>query len=266
MIAKIISHGASREQARGKLISALEQITAFGVTTNQSFLMSCLRHPAFANGEATTAFIDLHRDELLRKHDDSGAMLAALLLHVSHPDVRPWRHGRTLAATFARPKRVEIDGAVHELELAREREGGILVTHNGGEQRFEIEELASDTVRFRAEGVMQRVTFHRDGDRLYFAHRGFTHAVRDLSLAAPKAVATNGGEGKVRAAMSGRVVAVLVKGGQRVAVGQPVMTLEAMKMEHVHTAAIAGTISAIDVAEGEQVTAGQVVVEILAAE
>ena len=62
--------------------------------------------------------------------------------------------------------------------------------------------------------------------------------------------------------MNGRVVAVLVKPGERVEAGQPVMTLEAMKMEHVHTAPIAGTISAIDVAEGEQVTTGKIVVEI----
>ena len=57
--------------------------------------------------------------------------------------------------------------------------------------------------------------------------------------------------------MNGRVVAVLVKPGDRVAAGQPVMTLEAMKMEHVHVAGIAGTVSAIDVAEGEQVTTGE---------
>ena len=62
--------------------------------------------------------------------------------------------------------------------------------------------------------------------------------------------------------MSGRVVAVLVREGERVAAGQPVMTLEAMKMEHVHTAPISGTIFAIDVAEGEQLTTGKIVVEI----
>ncbi|BAR56611.1 3-methylcrotonyl-CoA carboxylase alpha subunit [Bradyrhizobium diazoefficiens] len=65
MIAKVISHGATREEARGRLIVGLEQLTAFGVTTNQAFLMSCLRHPGFARGEATTAFIGAHRDELL---------------------------------------------------------------------------------------------------------------------------------------------------------------------------------------------------------
>ena len=73
-----------------------------------------------------------------------------------------------------------------------------------------------------------------------------------------------GGDGKVRAAMSGRVVAVLVKPGEQVTAGQPVMTLEAMKMEHVHTAGVAGTVSSIDVSEGEQVTTGRIVVEIAA--
>ena len=70
--------------------------------------------------------------------------------------------------------------------------------------------------------------------------------------------------GKVRAAMNGRVVAMLVKPGDRVTAGQPVMTLEAMKMEHVHPAPVAGTVSAIDAAEGAQVTMGQIVVEIVA--
>jgi geranyl-CoA carboxylase alpha subunit len=67
MIAKLISFGATREEARGKLICALEQTIAFGVTTNQGFLISCLRHPVFARGEATTAFVGDHRDELRRR-------------------------------------------------------------------------------------------------------------------------------------------------------------------------------------------------------
>jgi geranyl-CoA carboxylase alpha subunit len=62
--------------------------------------------------------------------------------------------------------------------------------------------------------------------------------------------------------MNGRVVAILVKAGDAVVAGQPVMTLEAMKMEHVHVAGIAGSIKAINVAEGEQVTTGQVVITI----
>jgi geranyl-CoA carboxylase alpha subunit len=264
MIAKLISHGANRDEARGKLICGLEQTVAFGVTTNQTFLMTSLRHPAFARGEATTAFVGKHRDELLAHRADrsSDAALAALLLYVTDPHAPPWRSGRTLAATFPIPIRIEFDSGAHELEIVRERDGGYVASFDGNEHRFEIDELGRDTIRFRSNGLMASARFLRDGDRLFILHRGDTIAVRDLTLAAPATAASNGGDGKVRAAMNGRVVAVLVKQGERVEVGQPVMTLEAMKMEHVHTASISGTISAIDVAEGEQVTTGKIVVEI----
>jgi geranyl-CoA carboxylase alpha subunit len=267
MIAKLISHGASRDEARGKLICGLEQMVAFGVTTNQAFLMSCLRHPAFARGEATTAFIGQHREKLLTADQDvsSSAALAALLLHVSHPHARQWRSGRTLAATFPIPLRAEIGHAAYELDIVREREGGYVVSFDGSRHSFEIDDFTGDMLRFRHNDVMERATLLRDGDRLYFLHGGHTHTVRDLSLAAPETAAAGGGDGKVRAAMNGRVVAVLVKTGDRVAAGQPVLTLEAMKMEHVHVAGIAGTIAAIDVGEGEQVTTGKIVVEIEAA-
>jgi geranyl-CoA carboxylase alpha subunit len=267
MIAKLIGHGATRDEARGKLICGLEQTAAFGVTTNQTFLMTCLRHPAFARGEATTAFIGKYRDDLLARRSDvpSNMALAALLLYVTDPHAPPWRNGRTLAATFPVPIRIEFDHGIHDLEIVRERDGGYAASFDGSEHRFEIDELARDVIRFRSNGLMKSARFLRDGDRLHTLHQGDTISIRDLTLAAPETAASNGGDGKVRAAMNGRVVAVLVKAGERVEAGQPVMTLEAMKMEHVHTAAIAGTIAAIDVVEGEQVTTGKIVVEIEAA-
>jgi geranyl-CoA carboxylase alpha subunit len=264
MIAKLISHGATRDEARRKLVHGLEQTAAFGVTTNQAFLAACLAHPEFAAGEATTAFIGRHRDALLAPREDAGAEagLAALLLYVTDPYAPPWRGGRSLAATFPVPVRVELDHGVYDLDVARERDGGYVVSRDGAGHRFEIDGLGSDTVRFRSNGLAESARFFRDRDRLYVLHRGITISIRDLTLAAPAAVAAAGSDGKVRAAMNGRVVAVLVKPGERVAAGQPVMTLEAMKMEHVHAAPIAGVIAAIDVAEGEQVTTGKIVVEI----
>jgi geranyl-CoA carboxylase alpha subunit len=263
MIAKIISHGATRDEARRRLIHGLERTVAFGVTTNRAFLAACLRHPAFAAGEATTAFIGKGRDELLspRKDAASEAALAALLLYVTDANAPPWRSGRTLAATFPIPVRIELDHGIHDLDIVRERDGTYVANVDGGACRFEIDELGRDAICFRVNGVMESARFLRDRDQLYVLHRGVTLSVRDLTLAAPAAAAAVTG-GEVRAAMSGRVVAVLVKQGERVAAGQPVMTLEAMKMEHVHTAPIAGTISAIDVAEGEQLTTGKIVVEI----
>jgi geranyl-CoA carboxylase alpha subunit len=263
MIAKVISHGATRDETRGKLICALEQTVAFGVTTNQGFLISCLRHPGFAAGEATTGFIGQHHDDLLspRKDADREAELAALLLYVTNPSAPKWQSGRSLAATFPVPLRFEIDHGVHDIELTRERDGSYRGLENTP-YRVEIHAADGDTIRFSRDGLAESVRFLRDGDRLYFLHGGSTLAVRDLTLAAPVSAAVSGGDGKVRAAMNGRVVAVLVRPGEQVTAGQPVMTLEAMKMEHVHTAGVAGTVSAIDVAEGEQVTTGRIVVEI----
>jgi geranyl-CoA carboxylase alpha subunit len=267
MIAKLISVGATRDEARGKLICGLEQTAAFGVTTNQGFLISCLRHPAFAKGEATTAFIGQHREELLALRTDaaSEAALAAVLLYVTDPFAPPWRSGRSLATTFPVPARIELDHGIHDVEVGRERDGGYVAGLENTLYRVEIDGVDGDTIRVRRNGHAESIKWSREGDRLFFLHRGVTLAVRDLTRAAPTSAAATGGDGKVRAAMNGRVVAVLVKPGERVEVGQPVMTLEAMKMEHVHTAGIAGTIAAIDVAEGEQVTTGKIVVEIEAA-
>ncbi|PWE76234.1 3-methylcrotonyl-CoA carboxylase [Bradyrhizobium sp. SUTN9-2] len=264
MIAKLISHGANREEARGRLIVGLEQLTAFGVTTNQAFLLSCLRHPGFAKGEATTAFIGAHRNELLAPRADAAfkIALAGLLLYVTNPRAPSRQGGRSLAATFPLPAKIDIGGDAHELDIMRERDGSYTVAVEGRQHKFEIDQLDPDAVRFRLAGVMDSAKFLRDGDRLYVQHRGIPLVANDLTLAAPKATSTNGGDGKVRAAMNGRVVAVLVKPGDRVTVGQPVLTLEAMKMEHVHKAGTAGVVSAIDVAEGEQVTTGRIVAEI----
>ncbi len=264
MIAKIIAHGATREEARGRLICGLEQTAAFGVTTNHAFLLSCLRHPAFARGEATTSFIDRHRDALLApcNHAPSDVALAGLLLYVTSPHAPPWRGGRSLAATFQVPARMAVGDVMHELEIVREREGWYAVNTSGGECRFEIEELGCNIIRFRVGLVIESAIFHRDQDSLYVLHRGVTLAARDLTLAPPAAAAAAGGDNKVRAALSGRVVAVLVSPGDRLTAGQPVITLEAMKMEHVHTTTVAGIVSSINVSDGEQVTTGKILVEI----
>ena len=166
MIAKIIAFGATREQARSKLICSLEQTAAFGLTTNQAFLMSCLRHPVFARGDATTAFVEKYRETLLppRKQTSSDVALAALLLYVTNPHTPPWRGGRTLAATFPIPARIEIDNTIHDLEIVRERDGGYVASLAGNDHQFEIDELGRDTVRFRANGLTQSAKFLRDRD------------------------------------------------------------------------------------------------------
>ena len=264
MIAKLISHGATRDEARRRLIHGIEQTAAFGVTTNQAFLSACLRHAEFAAGRATTAFIGQNRADLLapRKAARSDAAFAALLLYATDPFAPPWQSGRSLAATFPRPARVELDDALYDIEIMVERDGGYAARLDGTEYRFEIDELGREAIRFRSDGLSGSARFFREGDRLYILRQGITVSVRDVTMSAPAAVGASSSDGRIRAAMNGRVVAVLVKEGEPIAAGQPVITLEAMKMEHVHSAPISGTISVVQVIEGDQVMTGRIMVEI----
>ena len=265
MIAKVIADGETRDEARRRLVHGLERTVAFGVTTNQEFLGACLRHKVFAKGDATTAFIAQHADELLARPAPAGLsdeVLAALLLYVSDPFAPPWRAGRSLAATFPVAMRFAIDGATSEVEIARLRDGDYAAGGNGNSQRIGIDALDAHVIRIRVDGLTETVRYHRRDDRLFILRAGAVVAVHDLTRAAPERAAADGGDGKIRAAMNGRVVAVLVKPGDRVEAGQPVVTLEAMKMEHVHAAPVSGIIAELGVAEGEQVTTGRIVAAI----
>jgi len=140
MIAKIVSHGATRDEARRVLIHGLERTVAFGVTTNQAFLAACLRHPEFAAGGATTAFVGRNRADLFapRKDACSDAAFAALLLYLTDPFAPPWRRGRMLTATFSLPARVGLDHGIYDLEIVRERDGGYTARLDGAVYRFEM--------------------------------------------------------------------------------------------------------------------------------
>ena len=264
MIAKLITHGATRDEARLKLANALDKTIALGVRTNQSFLAACLRHPAFARGEATTAFIGRHGDELRAKTDGgvAASTIAGALLYATGRGAHAWRRGRAIRPSFPLPLRVDIDGTLHEMEALRHRDGIYSIVENGVDSPVTIDRLTDTEIGFHVGGLNAVATYLCDGDLLYFLHRGVTVTARDMTLAQPKTADADGGDGKVRAALNGRVVAVLAKPGDSVERGQPVVTLEAMKMEHVHMARVAGVIAAINVVEGEQVTAGTIVAEI----
>ncbi|MBN9013070.1 MAG: acetyl-CoA carboxylase biotin carboxylase subunit [Rhizobiales bacterium] len=262
MIAKVVAHGATRDEARRRLIHGMEQTVAFGVTTNQEFLTSCLRNEVFAQGGATTAFIGQHVDDLLARLPAAGItndVLAALLLYVTDPHAAPWRAGRSLATTFPMLMRFTIDGDACEIEIARTREGDYAIGSNGEGRCIAIAVLDGGIIRVKADGLTESVRYHRDDSHLYILRDGAVLTVRDLTRAAPERAAAGGGDGKLRAALNGRVVAVLVSVGDTVKAGQPVATLEAMKMEHVHVAPVSGIIAELGITEGEQVTTGDIV-------
>jgi geranyl-CoA carboxylase alpha subunit len=264
MIAKLISHGQSRDEARRRLAAGLAEMTALGVTTNQAFLRRCLDHPVFAAGGATTAFIEENAAELREAPDDDGRRLAvaALLAHVSAVAPMHARNGQALAHGFPIPMRLEVDGHVAEPQLGRERGNVFRIAASGHEHVATLGAIEGDVVRFAFDGVIESATMVREGADVFFAFAGAVSHIRDLSHAAVLRGGEAGCDCRVKASMNGRVVAVLAKAGDAVAAGAPVIVLEAMKMQHVHAAPVSGTIRAVNVAEGEQVTTGFVVAEI----
>lgn len=265
MIAKVIAHGATRDEARRRLQLGLQQTVALGVTTNQVFLGSCLRHPVFAAGGATTAFIAQHQDELLQVDaiDRERAVALATLLLFETANHSPTRTGlRRLAHSLPVGMRLEVDGARHNAQFTQNDTHRFDVQIEGRQHVIDLVEMTQNKVRVVLDGVMESAVFLRDGPQLLLHYRGQPITVNDHTRSAAERAADGGGDGKVRASMNGRVVAVLVAEGDQVEAGQPMVTLEAMKMEHVHMAPVSGRVSALGVGVGEQVALRRVLAEI----
>ena len=261
MIAKIVAHGETREEARQRLQAGLQETVALGVATNQHFLQRCLAHPVFASGDATTAFIGEHLDELLAVDTQAqarGAVLAAALLQAgSAPS--------PLAHRLVAPLRFVLDGQVHQAQVRRTETGGFAVALDGAaEVDVHVAHVGEAMLRVTHSDVQEQVRFVRQADRILLHRAGRAHELIDTSLAPPAQSDAAGGDGLLRAAMSGRVTALLAAEGDVVTAGQPLVTLEAMKMEHLHCAPRAGRLAALHVAVGEQVAMRQVVAEVAA--
>jgi geranyl-CoA carboxylase alpha subunit len=267
MIAKIISHGSTREEARRKLLLGVQDAVALGVRTNQAFLGRCLSHPVFAAGGATTGFIARHLDELLQTDADTrtraDVLAAALLLETAHGARPPGSGGRRLTHNLPLNVHFECNGARRLVALEHQAQHRYTGECEGRQVDIDLIALGAGRVRFTCNGVMESAVYTTDGARLLLRYRGLSLEVQDLTRAAAVRQDSRGAsDGRLRAAMNGRVVAVLVAVGDRVEAGQPMLTLEAMKMEHVHTAPVAGTVRTLTVAPGEQVPASRVVAEI----
>jgi len=229
MLAKIVAHGADRREALGRLTAALDETIVLGLTTNLRFLHWLVRQPAVVRGAARIDTLDAIWPPGARPvaaiPDQAWAEAARLL------GVGGWRLNaapvvRLVADAADEPEErsVAVPDAPGEPSLAAVRDGA---------------------------------TVHVDVDGRSIAFRLAPPPDVDRAARVAAAHAHGGGSAEVIAPMPGSVLAIHVALGETVAAGDPVATLEAMKMEHVVAASAAGRVTEIEVAVGDQVVRGQ---------
>jgi geranyl-CoA carboxylase alpha subunit len=271
MLAKVIAYGATREDARRKLVRALENCVLLGVNGNQRFLANLLNNPVFAAGHATTAFIAEHfsADPSLSVQTPAASELAiaAALLYQESANARA--HQSELAgwrSAGSAPWQFILRHAEQKHQVSLEVQGcgsqpSLLASV--GDSRVNLRLLASDGrwLTLELDGIRRRIAYRHSGDQLWlYGHFGnlelldVTHAVADGQNAALS--------GAVKAPMDGAIVEVLVEPGNRVSKGQLLVVLEAMKMEHPLKAGVDGVVRRVQASKGDQVKNRQLLVEI----
>jgi 3-methylcrotonyl-CoA carboxylase alpha subunit len=266
MIAKLIVHGATRAEALARLDAALAEVHIVGVATNVQFLRGVLATKSFSQAKLDTALIERERAVLFDR-EPLGLPLAVAAA-ITQQILGEWpstqggpatgfarRDGWRALGTYTRPFEFEFrgepvraklsyghDGGLHlavgdaagPLVIGRFPDGRIEVEFAGGRHTLEVYPLQSVAHIFGAQGAT-RITAV---DRL--AHAGDTQAEG----------------GRLTAPMPGKVVSFAVQPGDKVAKGQALAVMEAMKMEHTIAAPADGTVEELLFAPGDQVTEG----------
>ena len=259
MLAKIIAVGDSREDARRRLIRAVEDTVLMGVRDNRPFLAAILRHPVFACGEATTAFIgeDFADDASMAGEAPSSQLwaLAALLrceAETPSADLRGW-HSSTLGA-----QPVQLRCGDHEQTVYiryQDNHAELIVSENS----HRIATLAPGLATI--DGVQQRYRMCQDGKQSWLQWQGHSVCFEDATHSAA-GTSDQAGSGQIRAPMDGALIEVCAKAGDAVKRGQVLVIMEAMKMEHSLKADCDGTVESADLAVGSQVKRQQLLVSI----
>jgi propionyl-CoA carboxylase alpha chain len=253
MMAKVIAHAPTREQAARKLAGVLSRARIHGLTTNRDQLVRVLRDLRFLRGDVDTGFLERGPDWYLGYPDEGvpvAAVAAALALAERDAAARTVQRGVPVAwrNVLSQPQVTEFDGDI-EVRWWGGRDGY-------GTEGVTVIATSPTEVTLEADGVRTTYAVSVVGDVIDVdGPHGHTHLRRTPRFVDPAdAVAS----GSLLAPMPGTVVSVSVKEGQQVEAGQPVLVLEAMKMQHTVRAPGAGTVTEIDVQPGAQVAAGEV--------
>ncbi|KCZ96616.1 carbamoyl-phosphate synthase L chain ATP-binding protein [Hyphomonas polymorpha PS728] len=238
MIAKLVTHGKSRDEARAELAEACSKVATWPVDNNAGFLSRLLRQQAFADFDLTTNYIDTHRDRLVAPPavSQNSLSLAAsqLVRQVSLSASAPWKAlcGLRLGAAPDLNCKILIDGSVStaSLSLPNEREEAYCYSLGKGS--------------------------------LLLVQNGWPFIV---SAARHDAAATATGlDGAIVSPMPGRIVSIHARNGDTIEAGKVLVKLEAMKMEHALVAPFGGKVSDVAVMPDSQVAAGQLLMMITA--
>jgi acetyl-CoA/propionyl-CoA carboxylase biotin carboxyl carrier protein len=275
MLAKVAAWGPDRDTALRRLDAALAGTTVLGVGTNLAFLRALLTHPDVVAGRLDTGLIERHLRQLTAANVPDEVLAAAALAGLlarepAGPVIDPWdipdgwRPGEPawtrlrLTCTPRDTTEVRVRGraglvaevAVGDTEpvpARAERHDGELVLSIGGR-----------TVRYAY--AEQR------GGLLWLGRDGHAWAVREEPWLTARTAGTQVTDGIVTSPMPGTVLAVHVTEGQEVALGQPLLIVEAMKMEHTVTAPLDGTVTDLMVKPGQQVAMDETLAVVRAGE
>ncbi len=265
MIAKVITWGDTREDARQRMISALKNTVDLGLVTNRQFLIDCVAHKTFEDGGATTAFIDTHfpKADLVRPAPDAPARVLAAVLHFTatqHEEGKGtdgWDSSDVLTA----PVTLSIGDDKNTFTVKQKTSDAFDIHFDDTSYELEIFTFEQSLISYAIKGHRQKARYVFNGGSLYLSVGAYQFESTEITLA-PAGADASAGDGRILAPMNGRVINIMVELGAKVSRGQTVAILEAMKMEHEITAKIDGTVKQLGVKADDQVATRALLVEI----
>lgn len=265
MIAKVIAYGKTRTDAVRLLARAVEDSVLLGVNSNKQFLVNLLRHPELVAGRTSTAFIadhfshDVSLQPTVADHE-SLAIAAGLYAHLPQQNNQSDSHDWSTNVQLQRPYKFKVGDTVSSVIVGKSAQG---LSMQIGEETgtFEVVNLSPNLLTYRWQGVQRRVAYVQQGDTLYLDRANGNLMVEHVTYA-PPASADTVGDGQIRAPMDGAVINILVAVGDRVSKDQPVLILEAMKIQQQIRANCDGTVAEIIAQVGQQVKKRQVLLAI----